>query len=299
MKRPASLVLAFIIALCAIAAFPTVAISLQGTPPIKAEVRLVELCATVLDRHGKYLDGLKQGDFEIRDNGEICPVAFFEPVASGFFCAILMDRTESTEADLPIMKRSILRFIDEFRECDWVAVYDFNDTLRKVQEFTREKTIAKAAVLRTIPSGSTALYDSISQVALELSRRPGKKAIVAFTDGDDNSSLLPPTVVARQAKNLGIPVYFAAQGSALDQPSLMSALREMSRATAGEIYAVKKASEVDRIFESISLDLQHSYLLAYSPPPAIDSRWRTIQLTVKGYTKVRVRTREGYYPIDK
>jgi VWFA-related protein len=299
MKRRTFLVPAFVAAIWALTAFPRRADSLQDTQTIKAEARLVEVCATVLDRHGKYLDGLRQEDFEISDNGEICPVEFFEPVASGLFCAILMDRTESTRAELPIMKRSILRFIDEFRDCDWVAIYSFNDTLRKVQEFTQEKSIAKAAVLQAIPSGSTALFDSISQVASELSRRAGKKAIVAFTDGEDNASLLPPSAVARRAKSFGIPVYFAAQGSALDQPSLISVLRDMSRATAGGTYAVKKASEVDRIFETISLDLQHSYLLAYSPPTAIDSKWRAIQLTVKGHRKVRVRAREGYYPVTR
>jgi|WetSurMetagenome_2_1015567.scaffolds.fasta_scaffold64236_2 Ca-activated chloride channel homolog len=268
----------------------------QTTPLFKADVRLVEVYATVFDHDGRYMDGLKSSQFEIRDNGELCPVKSFEPVASEFSCAILMDRTGSMQNALPLVKNAINRFIDGLRDEDWMAVYTFNLVLKKAQDFTRNKNDAKQAVLRAIASGQTALFDSISHVSLELSTRRGKKAIVAFTDGQDTSSFLNPTTIMHRAKSLGIPLYFIAQGEALKKRTLVGTLMEISKGTGGETFAIDKLSQVDRVFQSISKDLQHSYMLTYEPPVAADSKWRTINLSIKGVRDARIRARNGYYP---
>ena len=177
-----------------------------------------------------------------------------------------------------------------------MAVYDFNLVLRKVLDFTQDKNAAKKAVLRAIAAGQTALFDSVSHVSLELSSRQGKKAIVAFTDGQDNSSFLNSATVAHRAKSLGIPLYFIAQGEALKERKLIEALEEMSRATAGETFTIERPSEVAKVFQSISKELRHSYMLTYNPPPITDSKWRTIKLSIKDVKNARIRVREGYFP---
>jgi VWFA-related protein len=270
---------------------------LSQTPALfKAEVNLVEVYAKVFDKHGNRLENLTKDQFEIKDNGEPCPIVSFEPVTTGFSCAILMDRTGSILTGLPAIKNSIIQFIDAFRDEDWIAVYDFNVMLRKSQDFTRNKSKAKQAVLRVSATGATALYDSISEVLLEMMGRQGKKTIVAFTDGQDNSSFLSSAAVMRRAKMLGIPLYFVAQGKALQEPGLMKTLQEMSRATSGSTYAVTKTADMDGVFRCISEDLRNSYLITYTPPPISDGKWRTIQLTAKGMKGARINSREGYYP---
>jgi Ca-activated chloride channel homolog len=266
---------------------------------IRANVQLVEVYAKVLDKHGKYLSDLSKGQFEIRDNGELCPVESFEPVDAGFSCAILMDRTGSILATLPALKNSIIHFIDAFRSEDSLAVYEFNTQLRKAQDFTQNKNAAKQAVLRAMANGATALFDSISEVLMELSIRSGKKVVIAFTDGQDNSSYITSSSVMRRAKSLGIPLYFVAMGEALREPKLLAALKEMSQATSGTMYEIGRPSEMENIFRKISRDLQNSYLLTYAPPVIHDAKWRTIQLTAKGLDGAKIQAREGYFPIVK
>jgi Ca-activated chloride channel homolog len=268
----------------------------QSQTVVKSRVRLVEVYATVFDRHDNYLADLSKDQFEIKDNGEICQIESVEPVTSGFSCAIMMDRTGSMLRALPTIKNAILRFIDAFREEDRLAVYGFNAMLKKSQDFTQDKNAAKQEVLRAIANGATAIFDSVAEVLQELSIRNGKKAIVVFTDGKDNSSYLSPEAVARRAKSLGIPLYFIAQGEAAEEPRLVAVLKEMSLATAGAAFVMKNPADVDKVFTKISRDLHNSYLLTYVPPPIDENRWRTIQLTVKGYKSARIRAREGYFP---
>lgn len=119
--------------------------------------------------------------------------------------------------------------------------------------------------------------------------------VIVFTDGADNSSYLDVNAVMRRARNSGIPVYAVAQGEALRSPQLMKTLQDLSRATGGSAVAISKPSGIDEVFQGISVDMQHAYLLAYAPPESNDTHWRTIRVNVKDAKGLRIRAREGYY----
>jgi hypothetical protein len=59
---------------------------------------------------------------------------------------------------------------------------------------------------------------------------------------------------------------------------------------------VRKAHEVEAVFQDISADLQHTYMLAYKPPAAAERKWRSIRVSVNGTKECKVRAREGYLP---
>jgi VWFA-related protein len=152
-------------------------------------------------------------------------------------------------------------------------------------------------VLRTRAEGGTALFDSLSEVSLETSARSGKKAIVVFTDGDDNSSALTANTTASRAAKLGIPLYAIAAGEATRSKHLRATLNELSQRTGGATYEVKRPTDIEGVFLDVTHDLQHLYMISYQPPagPA-DGRWRKIDLAVKGMKKYSIRAKEGYYP---
>src|SRR4030042_2660403 len=114
------------------------------------------------DSHGRYVEGLQPEQFEIRDNEELQRISAFEPMVTGFDCAILLDSTGSMETAMPALKGAVLRMIDAFRDQDRFAVYAFNTTLRRIQGYSRDKTAAKQAVLRLLPRGGPALFDCLS-----------------------------------------------------------------------------------------------------------------------------------------
>lgn len=262
----------------------------------RSDVRLVEVHATITDSKGRFLNGLRSEQFEVRDNGEVQPIAAFEPETAGFTCALLLDRTGSMLTSLPSLKSAVLRLIDAFRENDIFAVYTFNTALRRIHDLSHDKAGAKQVVLRTLADGDTALFDSLSAVTVDLAAQKGKKVIIVFTDGDDNSSYLGATTVVQRSKTLGIPIYAVAQGEALKNAALLRLLGEIGHSTGGAAYGVRKASEMEGVFATITSNIQHAYMLAYVAPPADDMRWRTIKVTVSGVKGARIRAREGYYP---
>src|SRR5258708_36915876 len=101
---------------------------------------------------------------------------------------------------LPRVKNSIVKLIDELGPQDSVAIYTFDERRDVRQEFTTNKDAAKRAILRTRAQGRTALFDALSEVAQDISKRPGKKVLVVFTDGDDNASALNANSAIARAK---------------------------------------------------------------------------------------------------
>jgi VWFA-related protein len=262
----------------------------------KSDVRLVEVYASVFDQKGRYLDGLTRERFSLADNGAAQPIVAFEGETKEVSCAILLDTTGSMARSLPAVKNAVVHLIDELRDNDWVAAYGFDSSATTLQEFTQDKRAVKQAVLRTRAGGTTALFDAIAQVATEISTRSGKKALIVFTDGDDNASMLNLQSAMTRAKKVGIPIYSVAQGEALSSSALVRQLRSISDFTNGLAYEVRKAHEVEAVFQDISADLQHTYMLAYKPPAVAEKKWRSIRVSVNGTKECKVRAREGYLP---
>ena len=268
----------------------------QSGVVFKSDVRLVEVYASVFDQKGRYLDGLTRDRFALIDNGTVQPIIAFAGETQEVACAILLDTTGSMARSLPAVKNAVLHLIDQMRDDDWVAAYAFDNSVRTLQEFTRDKRAVKQSVLRTRAGGNTALFDAIAQVANEISTRAGKKALIVFTDGDDNASMLNIQAAMTRAKKVGIPIYSVAQGEALSSAPLIRQLRDISDFTNGLAYQVKKAHDVEAVFEDISNDLRHTYMLAYKAPSSTEKKWRTIRVSVNGMKDYKVRAREGYLP---
>lgn len=267
-----------------------------NSPTFKVNVHLVEVYATIYDHKGRFIDGLGRDNFEVFEDGKPQKIATFEPSTHSLSCAILLDTTGSMAEALPRVKNSVVKLIDDLGPEDSVAIYTFDRRMVVRQEFTVDKNAAKRAVLRTRAEGSTALFDAISEGARDLAKRPGKKALVVFTDGDDNSSVLNATAAVTRAKKVGVPLYSIAEGEAAHSAKLQKILSDLSERTGGTAYKVKKAGDIEHIFQDVSRDLRHSYLISYKPPSdSRDGAWRRIDVAIKGLKEFRIRAKQGYF----
>jgi Ca-activated chloride channel homolog len=275
-----------------------------------ANGRLVEAYATVTDSRGRYVDDLTSDQFTLLDGQKPQTLEGFESHSTPVSVALLLDTTGSMAAALPAVKNAALKLIGDLRPIDSVAVYSFNTSVTELQPFTSDLDQAKRAVLSTQASGETALYDALARVSRDLSGRTGRKVIVVFTDGDDNSSTLIMDTAILRVKAAGVPVYTIAQGNALEgpchtqerctnpgsPPAYIKQLADLAKVTGGESFAVRESSEIGAVFEKISEDLAHGYLLVFQPPSAEDHAWHPITVQVRGARGNKVRAREGYYP---
>jgi len=174
-------------------------------------------------------------------------------------------------------------------------VYCFNDVVTELQPFTSDKAAAKRAILKTHATGITALYDALVRVNHDLSARTGKKVIIVFTDGSDNASTLTANLAIERAKARGIPIYTIAQGEALTHPELIRQLANISQSTGGTPFQIRTLSDIAVVFQKVTQDLLHGYLLAFQTVPGDNRVWRKIEVVLSGRKGLQVRAREGYY----
>lgn len=271
-------------------------IAAAQTVTFKDEVKLVQVYATVFDAHGHAIDGLTQDQFEIRDDGSPRPIRVFETTDKTLSCALLLDTTGSMRDSMPSLHNAARAFVEALRPGDSLAVYSFTDHLDELSPMTTDKSAALRALARLRAGGRTALFDAVSQVAAALERIPGKKAIVVLTDGGDNASLLNRQSAAERARKAGMPVFAVAEGDALQDNSASALLRDLSRATGGQVYKAKSAKSIENIFTAIASDLQNGYLLAFQAQQEEKSvPWHKLDVIVKnGNQPLKVRARTGY-----
>ena len=212
-------------------------------------------------------------------------------------CAILLDTTGSMAKALPALENAVTEFIDLLEKDDSIALYNFDVKVETQQEFTQDKAAVKRAALGLHAAGSTALFDAVSQVSREINDFSGKKVIIVFTDGDDNTSALTALAAIQQARKNGIPLFTIAEGEAVTSKRLKDILEQMSESTGGSSFEVKNEKDMKVVFTRISEQMRHIYLLAYQPrSKATDGKWRKIDVAISGGQDFRIRAKQGYFP---
>ena len=266
---------------------------------LRINVRMVEVYTAVFDRGDRYVPGLAPKDFQIEENGQIQSIQAFESQTSALTIALLVDTTGSMLKPLPHVKNAVADLLSEIKPQDRFGLFAFNNRLQVLVPFTKDRRSALRALFRMRASGSTALFDSLAQLAPHLARVTGKKAILLFTDGEDTSSVLSMEDSVRTIKRVGIPIYTVFQGRALESQLLIDRLTDISDATGGVAVRIRRPEEISRVFTEIVKDLQNLYLLGYYPPAEIDSGnggGRKISVRVPRHNDFRVRAKEGYLP---
>src|SRR5262249_33200440 len=103
---------------------------------VRVNTDLVVVNATVLDKDGKFVSGLKLGDFHLFEDGAEQKVVSFTTEKTPFAAAILLDTSGSMEPRLTLGRSAALRFLDGLRENDVAAVYNFDIKVEQLQDFS-------------------------------------------------------------------------------------------------------------------------------------------------------------------
>ena len=156
---------------------------------IRVSTTLVTLPVSVMDRDGRYVPNLRKEDFRIWEDGVEQDVAFFSSVDKPFSVVLMLDTSPSTQFKQDEIQEAAISFINQLRADDKVMVVSFSDDIKVLCELTSDRYRLERAVRRAHTSNGTRLYDAVDIVInRELTRIPGRKAIVLFTDGVDTTS---------------------------------------------------------------------------------------------------------------
>jgi VWFA-related protein len=195
---------------------------------------------------------------------------------------------------MPQVRKAVRAFLGALRPDDQLTLLAFNDN---VFTLARRETDAGArlrAVERLAPWGGTALYDVLMRAMDLLSHRKGRKVLVVFTDGEDQSSRSSLADVERRAEVNDAPIYMIGQGRATTDGKLRDVLEKLARMSGGRAFHTDRLDELEPAFAQIVDELDNQYLLGYVPSNAErDGSWRRIRLEVEGSGR-KVRARQGY-----
>jgi Ca-activated chloride channel family protein len=268
---------------------------------IRKEVDEVTLHATVVDDKNRLVTNLDRGDFTVFEDGQLQKLISFRrediPVAMG----IVIDNSGSMRDKRPAVNAAAVNFVKSSNPQDKVFIVNFNEDFFLDQDYTASVPKLKDALERIEARGGTALYDAVvaSSDHLKKSGLLEKKVLLVVTDGEDNASResLEQAIRRLQEEN-GPTVYTIGLLAEERSKRAKRALREMAEETGGIAFFPQGLAEVDSITQQIAHDIRNQYTIGYhSSKPQTEGGFRTVKVdaNAKGYKKLQVRTRSGYY----
>lgn len=298
---------------------------LAQEPRLSTTARLVIAPATVVDRTGRYVDGLTQRDFVLYDNGErraidvdvaFTPISLVIAVQTSVLAREAVNRVHRIGSMIePLV-------IGERGEA---AVVAFDDDITTVQGFTSDPDRLSKAFqsLRTGGDASRMVDATIESVKMLGTRPPRRRRVlILISEPKDRSSKarLEDAVALAQEQNVMVyPLTYSAflsgfTGKAGEPPpgadagfNLIAVFREIGRLaktnagdalakyTGGSHLSFLKQRSLERAISRIGEELHAQYFLAFQAPAADDGRFHSIDVTVPARPDVAVRARPGYW----
>ena len=274
----------------------------SGVFVFRKEVEEVVLHATVIDDKQRIVTNLEKTAFTVYEDGHPQTITSFRhediPVAMG----IVVDNSGSMREKRQKVNAAALNLVRASNPNDEVFVVNFNDEYYLDQDFTANINKLKEGLDKIEARGGTALYDAIVASAdhLKKSAKLEKKVILIVTDGEDNASTESLEQAVKRLQAEGGPTVYAIGilGDEEHPKRAKRALEVMSERTGGIAFFPKTLDEVDAISRSVAHDIRSQYTLGYKPStPKSQGGYRTVKVDAKsrGYGKLVVRTRSGYY----
>lgn len=297
---------------------------------VRVIVNMVQLNVAVTDKKGDYVTGLRPEDFLITEDGiteklatfaegdapartvlgsELAdgknhnstdhsndPAPNFASLIAGANVFILFDTSNYMYRDFVFAEDAITEFVRSLETADQIAFYSYSRDLSRATTLTSDRTQVLRGVRSTVAGDSASLYNALLLTVKDAARYTGRKVVVVFSNGPDNSSVVPPEDVAEIAQSAGVSVYMISTQEAKLEPISTAVFERMTADTGGMAYFAKNWRDERRAFTSIQNDLAHLYSLSYYPKPNVNNGWRSIKVRLVGdeAKKYKIRTRNGY-----
>jgi VWFA-related protein len=261
------------------------------------DVDAVQVTVTVMDGVGGYVRGLPQSAFRVLENGQPQTITYFANSNVPLELIAAIDISGSMGPVMPKLKRGVEEFLAAVPEGNQVTLLGFNDTAFTLTRRATNPADRVKAVARLAPWGSTALYDVVLRAIGMLGRQTGRKALVVFTDGEDQGSHATIADVERGLQASDVTLYMIGQGRGVTRDSLRTVMDRLAAPTGGRALFTDSIDELRGAFAALLDELSNQYLLGYVPPrPRPGETWRSIAVEVEGYPEIRAR--QGYRPAE-
>ena len=310
----------------------------ENPADIQVIVNMVQLNVAVTDNKGNYVSGLRPEDFVVSEDGTMQKIATFgegseatrrvvdtadpspptvspgpapqmempktasagllNSLVAGSNVFVLFDTSNYMYRGFVFAQDAIADFVRSLESANKIAFYSYSRDLSRSAPLTTDRGQIMHSVRSTVAGDDAALYNSLLLTVKDAAQFQGRKVVVVFSNGPDNSSVVPPEDVAELAQSTGIVIYMICTRAAQLDPVSTAVFERMTSATGGKAYFAKNWREEKQAFASIHDDLEHLYSLSYYPRANPNRGWRQITVKLVGEKKnYHIRTRNGYRPL--
>ena len=225
---------------------------------------------------GNYITGLKPSDFAIVEDGIVEKTATFAEgngparrlnelgqdmpgpalegaenhaadgspetlaeLVNGANVFVLFDTSDYMYRGFVFAQDAISDFIRSLETADKIAFYSYSRDLSRVSSLTSDRTQLLRAVRSTVAGDQAALYNALLLTLKDAAHNTGRKVVVVFSNGPENSSVVPPEDVAEFAQSAGVSIYMISTREARLEPVSTAVFDRMTAATGGKAYFAK------------------------------------------------------------
>jgi Ca-activated chloride channel homolog len=258
-----------------------------GAQRIKVTTQTVPLYVTVTDAEKRLVPDLTKEDFEVYDNAKLQTLTNFDNQPTPITVVVMLDTSGSMTLALDLVKDGAEAFLMRMLPIDKGMVGAFNDKIEFHPATFTDNRDQLARALRDLDFGyPTRLYDAIDQSIDQLNGAEGRKTVLVFTDGDDNSSKKGAGAVTDRARLEEVMVYsigleneyFNGQQRVRSSPDRN--LRKLSEETGGGFFLLKKKDELGSTFTRVAQELHSQYVLGFSPE-VLDGKVHKLEVRLK------------------
>ena len=280
------------------------------------EVRLVNVAFSARDARGALVSNLTRDDIDVIEDAVPQKISFFaRSVDVPLTLGLIVDISGSQDQFSKQHQNDIEVFLkDVLGPADRAFLVCFENRIRLVSDFSHSGTdvLAQLDKFRHDKGGfpelgprekrdlGTAFYDSIFYSVEKLAHENGRRALLIFSDGEDNSSAHDMMTTIEAAQSANVLVY-----------TIRYTQKEHGRLTARNQYGIRVMDRIAKetgsrhidaettdprtYFRQIAEELRSSYEVAYYPSnPVTDDTFRKITIRSK-VPGVSIRSRTGYF----
>ncbi len=283
----------------------------------RAGVTLVKVDVAVTTANGRTIPDLTQSDFQVLDENQPQPIAYFEHESEPLDLLLLLDVSGSMHRSLTELAAAARAALHPLGPNDQVAVMLFARDSALRQQFTSDFGLVQAeiaAAVRAEDLGSgTAINSAILKAAETIRRRPAnsRRAVLIVTDNLSLNYRVPDEDVIRAlyAADATLDAILIGKqkrpdplkpGAYSNPDFTPSDVFKLAEQTGGEALEARQAGQS---FQLLIEHIRSRYRLQYAAPAAPPGAFRHIEVRLGGgarsrYPRAVLRARAGYYAAE-
>jgi VWFA-related protein len=250
--------------------------------------QLLRFNASVTDRNGRAIGGMKEADFTVYENGVEREVTKVVPTDEPFNLVLLLDVSGSVEERIEFIRKAARDFLRTASPQDRIAIISFRDDIQVISDFSTDRKMLARKLDEIDAGGATALYDALGYVLADTVKklRGERTAVVILSDGDDNKSFVPFPAILEAITESGALIYplYVPSGlipeSSVPKPEVtIDPLRtryltlttraheegqKLAQASGGVYYPIRRLEELQRAYDDVVVQLRTAYTITYA-----------------------------------